>query len=269
MPKKSRVKPQVLKQIKITISFNLFQHEIHLIHYPDWDFKSLATCRCSLHEPTWEELLKSVVQHPQLCSPRCPTRFVSSKDNGSLGRRNGWSVVLTWFMSDRAIRKTTVKLSLQVRKRSPALEKMLCHGPWIPMSLYMMYKKFLIRFRHLLKSALTELYSLSLLVLLDTVCVFLSSGMCPLVLQVVSNTFTLQHDLYPAQSALKWRDDGVQWVAVNTHVCSLNTIYQLVVQVPTMEGLNVVQIISLLLTSKSKHTVPVLHLGCSDVLVNI
>lgn len=130
-------------------------------------------------------------------------------------------------------------------------------------------QKYLIRFRHLLKSeALTELYSLWLLVLLDTVCVFLYSGMCPLVLQVVSNTFTLQHNLYPSQSALKWRDDRVQWVAVNTHVCSLNTIHQLVVQVPTMEGLNVVRIISLLLTSKSKQTVPVLHLGCSDVLVN-
>lgn len=63
------------------------------------------------------------------------TRFLSSKGNGSLGRGNGWSLVLTRFMSDTAVRKTTIKLSFEGRKRSIAFEKKLHYTPCIPMSL--------------------------------------------------------------------------------------------------------------------------------------
>lgn len=132
---------QQLKQIKTAISFNFISLEIHLIiPRHNWEFckelsKSLATWRVSPCELTWKSYFRALYNFLSCVQVGAisRTKFVSSKDNGSLGRRNGWSLVLTWFVSDTAIRKTAIKLSFEVSYSSTALEKMLCHTSCIPM----------------------------------------------------------------------------------------------------------------------------------------
>lgn len=145
MPKKSWVMPQLLKQIKIVKSFNFISLEIHLIHPPNlktqlrilWrDSKVPGYLRVAPHERTWKSYLRVLCNFLSCVQVGTVqrTRFVSSKDNGSLGRGNGWSLVLAWFMSDTVIRKTTIKPSFEVRQRSTVLEKMLYYTPCIPTS---------------------------------------------------------------------------------------------------------------------------------------
>lgn len=141
LPNESWVMPQLLKQIKIVINFNLISLEIHVTNplnlktqmrillrdskvpgylscHSSWTYiKSCSRVFCNFF---------SCVQVGAICR--------RSKDNGSLGIRNGWYLVLTWFMSGITIRKIKIKPSFEDRKSSTALEKTLYYTPCIPMS---------------------------------------------------------------------------------------------------------------------------------------
>lgn len=125
-----------------------------------------------------KELFKYIVQLPCVqVGVMCRMRFVSSKDNGSLGRGNGWSLFSTWFMSDTAVTKTKIKLSTEVRKGFTVLGKhcaILIVSQSLSLFLYTSIKKLSNRIQKL-SQVRSSKWAVQFLSFSDRACVFLSS----------------------------------------------------------------------------------------------